>query len=566
MNERTRIPLPRPEAACSAFVDLLPLLGEETLAGDEAQALREHLSTCAYCQTQRATYERIATALSRYGEPAEERPFSAEELLQITQDAPPLPAAPPTPAAFPAAPRRRVVRLVSGFSALAAVLVIAIITATLIASHHPASSTTAAHTPTPGQPGNSLSVYVSINDPHSNQNALVALNASDGSPRWRHNIGSMTLSTMILQNGALYASASDGSVYAFSTKDGSVLWSFKALLHTYVDEVVNGVVYAGSDNETQTNFPGDQYSYALDASTGHLLWTFTKGENIGPVVNTIVYVQSDPAQANRTLYALNVSDGSVRWTAQGHLLVLWTVADGLVYTTSTQIVGRNMDPYDTIHALDASTGKERWTFPHGEGATMQSAIADNGMLYFLSNEGRGDEPPDVVYALNASDGSVRWHVPLSPGAAPELLLNNGVLYLAASDTTMLALNADTGSKLWQASLNVAGAPVIAGDGLLAVSNTVILQRYPPVSSWNIAVLNASDGSVRWHYSMKDQGQMALPSTIVDGVLYVSVFTPPHPDVNAPVAESYLLAFNASDGTLEWSYDVGALSPFFALVG
>jgi eukaryotic-like serine/threonine-protein kinase len=356
----------------------------------------------------------------------------------------------------------------------------------------------------------------------------------------------------------VYAGSSDGTVYAFKTRDGSVLWSFNALLHPTVAAVVNGVVYVGSDDESRTNIPGHQYSYALNASDGHLLWRFSRGEHIGPVVDGIAYVVSDQAAADRTLYALNVSDGSVRWAAHGTLLGLCTVARGVVYEITTQIVGPNMDSHVTLHALDASTGKERWSFPKG-GAPLEACIPGNGAIYLVSNEGQGGQPPDVVYALNTQDGSVRWRITLSTGAVSGVLLNNGVLYMGVTDQTMLALNADTGAPLWHVPLRVNGAPATAGEGLLALYNS----RPLSANDWNIAVLNASDGSMRWHYSATaDQYQVVTASAFIKGVLFATASAINH-------ADSYVLAFTASTGVLQWSYDVGNHFPpltFSSLVG
>lgn len=252
-------------------------------------------------------------------------------------------------------------------------------------------------------------------------------------------------------------------------------------------------------------------------------------------------------------YALNVSDGSVRWTTHGHLLNLWTVAGGIVYGTTTQMVGRNMDPYDTLHALDASTGKERWSFPKG-GATLGGYTPWDGAIYLVSNEGQGSQPPDVVYALNATEGSVRWRVPLTPEAVSGMLLSDGVLYVGVTDQTILALNADTSALLWRVPLHANGAPATAGEGLLAIYNTNL-----PASNWNLAVLNASDGSLRWHYSATaDPHQIVDALAFINAVLYATAtsLTPGHGD-------SYVLAFTASTGALKWSYDVGNPYPLFS---
>lgn len=150
MNDHFPPPVPCPGPTCAAFVDLLPLVGEETLADDEALRLHQHLPTCAYCQTQRSIYDRIAEALSRYGELPEVRPFSPEEVVQMLEDVPPTPLKPPAP--FPAAKARRARRLISSFSALAAVLVIVLLTVTLQALHHAAGTPTSTkRTPPTGQ-------------------------------------------------------------------------------------------------------------------------------------------------------------------------------------------------------------------------------------------------------------------------------------------------------------------------------------------------------------------------------------------------------------------------------
>ena len=169
MNDHVAAPVPPPGPTCAAFVDLLPLLGEETLGADEAQRLRQHLQTCPYCQTQRAIYDRIAKALYRYGEPPEVGPFSSEEVVQMLHDPSPAPLAPPAP--FPAARARQVRRLVSGFSVLAAVLVITLLTATFLASHpsvgngsHPLVGTTASTTPTPEQYAATLLQHLTLDE------------------------------------------------------------------------------------------------------------------------------------------------------------------------------------------------------------------------------------------------------------------------------------------------------------------------------------------------------------------------------------------------------------------
>jgi outer membrane protein assembly factor BamB len=84
-------------------------------------------------------------------------------------------------------------------------------------------------------------------------------------------------------NGVVYV-ASD-ALYAFNAATGSLLFK-TTWTPAYVPTVANGVVYVGG--------PG-HYVYAVDASTGAVLWQFPTGnwvEAAPAVVNGIVYVPS----------------------------------------------------------------------------------------------------------------------------------------------------------------------------------------------------------------------------------------------------------------------------------
>jgi outer membrane protein assembly factor BamB len=89
--------------------------------------------------------------------------------------------------------------------------------------------------------------------------------------------------------------------------------------------VASGAVYVGS---------GDNNVYALDASTGSLLWSYATG---GPVssspalVNGVVYVGAESSD----VYALNASTGSLLWSYPADIVGSSpAVANGVVYVGS----------------------------------------------------------------------------------------------------------------------------------------------------------------------------------------------------------------------------------------
>jgi eukaryotic-like serine/threonine-protein kinase len=102
----------------------------------------------------------------------------------------------------------------------------------------------------------------------------------------------------------VYFGSDDHRLYALNTSDGSLLWKHD-LLGAVVGQpaVVNGVVYDGSSGG---------FIFALNATTGATIWS---DDVKGPVplsvtvANGVVYAGTDGA----TLYALNTSDGSVIW-------------------------------------------------------------------------------------------------------------------------------------------------------------------------------------------------------------------------------------------------------------
>lgn len=140
MNENHQTPPPAPKPLCAVYAPLLPLLRVDELAADQARAVREHLADCVWCQAKLATHAVVGDALRRhFGSGSVEAPptFTLETIMHASQqdsvipdtDTQTGPSAPPT-AALP--PRRPVGRL-TALSAIAAVVLLAILVGTLFA-------------------------------------------------------------------------------------------------------------------------------------------------------------------------------------------------------------------------------------------------------------------------------------------------------------------------------------------------------------------------------------------------------------------------------------------------
>jgi len=116
-------------------------------------------------------------------------------------------------------------------------------------------------------------------------------------------------------------------VYALNATTGHKLWSYTTGDYVYSSPAVtNDVVYIGS---------GDSSVYALKASTGTLLWSYsTSGEidSSPAVANGVVYVDS----YDGTLYALAGRSGALLWSRYGRYGGNSSiVATGVLYGGST---------------------------------------------------------------------------------------------------------------------------------------------------------------------------------------------------------------------------------------
>ncbi|MCB1210470.1 MAG: PQQ-binding-like beta-propeller repeat protein, partial [Verrucomicrobiales bacterium] len=186
--------------------------------------------------------------------------------------------------------------------------------------------------------------------------------------------------------------------------------------------IVGDVVLFGSSADDQV--------YAMDGKTGAVRWRFFTG---GPVRfapaawQDRVFVVSDDGY----LYALSVVDGHVIWKHQGgpgpekvigneRLISHWPARGGPVVWEDAVYYTAGIWPSDGVfvHALDAATGKPRWSNsetgrmkmnqPHG-GAEAVSGVAPQG--YLLANADALIVPTGraVPAVFERMDGSLRYY-------------------------------------------------------------------------------------------------------------------------------------------------------------
>jgi len=87
MNTRLNSHAPQPTPDCATYSPLVPLLAYGLLEAVEAEDVRAHLATCAYCQTQAALDDALDAAVREQVLPMDDEDrllFTTEEILRMS--------------------------------------------------------------------------------------------------------------------------------------------------------------------------------------------------------------------------------------------------------------------------------------------------------------------------------------------------------------------------------------------------------------------------------------------------------------------------------------------------
>jgi outer membrane protein assembly factor BamB len=291
---------------------------------------------------------------------------------------------------------------------------------------------------------------------------------------WRFQTGGRVFSSPVVAGGLVYAGSADGFLYAVDAQTGLLKWKAKTGGAVQSSPAIaGGLVYVLSL---------DGKAYALDAATGAERWKFsTLGEsrqNVAgiygyPAAREVVpdvwdFFLSSPAisdgvvyfgSGDHHVYALDAATGKPRWSFEASTVVHASpaVAGGKVF------VG---DLDGNFYALDAASGKKLWGFTGASDGIhfMQgfpgSAAVSEGVVVFGSRDA-------FLYALDAATGKLLWKQPNDNSwiiATPAIV--DGVIYVTTSDTLKLrALKLTTGEPLFHLLYKAYGfsSPAIAGN-------------------------------------------------------------------------------------------------------
>jgi outer membrane protein assembly factor BamB len=304
--------------------------------------------------------------------------------------------------------------------------------------------------------------------------------------------------------------------------------------------IVNGVVYALSENETV---------YAMHADNGSVLWQYSANEatemNGAPLVdNGIVYILAETSDVGPgTLYTLRASDGARLWSynANDYLSSL-TIAGGIAYVTTYD----NTSDSGSIMALHANNGTPLW-YSAIPGSSYDTPIVENGVVYttvYKNNSGSG-----TIYALRASDGAQLWHTTANTAFSYILTAANGVLYVSSAQG-IAALQASNGRQLWSDALQGDIASPLLVNGVLYFTATKVSMETSSVSMSRVNALSqmGTTGNL-----LRASGAIDLAPSKLDRPLQPMSFM--KQTIPAKEGLSTVYAVRASDGAILWNYQM-----------
>jgi outer membrane protein assembly factor BamB/Zn-dependent protease len=317
---------------------------------------------------------------------------------------------------------------------------------------------------------------------------------------WTATLDSAVRSSVTISGEVAYVGTMAGTVYALNASTGLTIWTFSTGTKIFTTPTVtNGLVYVGDAD-------GWIY-YALNAQDGSLVWSFrTGGGTFSSVTvsNNIAYIGS----TDGNMYALNANTGASIWnfTAIGQIRDSPAVVDGVIYFgcfAGTTDVGSGQ-----LYALNAATGNQIWSAPTGDSDTYSNSSPSvvNGVVYVGSTDHH-------LYAFRASDGSQIWSFSTPAKVSSSPSVHNGVVYVGCESGTFYAVNAATGEQIWSYPTNgiIYSSPAVA-DGLVYIGD---------YSEDTVYAFDAATGSVVWSY-LTGGGVFSSP-TVSGGVMFVGSF-------------------------------------------
>lgn len=303
----------------------------------------------------------------------------------------------------------------------------------------------------------------------------------------------------------------------------------------------------------------------LKGRDGGDAWHTNTGEpstHFAPIMaNGVIYTEGGSLQLPKgTLLAIRATDGHTLWQAPMPIRDFSIATDGAIVLVAAKSQG--------LYALDATNGALRWHLD--EPATEPLSVKD-GVAIATRTDAQGQGAHLAIY--QADDGKPLWQLTYVPAIG----INHTMIYTSASDET-LAYAARTGKELWHAEIvgNIAGvndqtvllsgsqnvASLDAATGRILWNAPVIFDGWQGVIQTSAAIygayqdsliaLKTSDGSQLWQSAIP--GYAAVQITEEQSVIFALLSGGAESSKPARI-----VALDGAQGSVYWERDIQGIS-------
>ncbi|QHS16168.1 PQQ-binding-like beta-propeller repeat protein [haloarchaeon 3A1-DGR] len=317
----------------------------------------------------------------------------------------------------------------------------------------------------------------------------------------------------VVSDGTVYLTnfdpSNDGNAIALDARDGTERW--RTTLNASGDHgtvVVDDRFVVAYDTEI----------VALDPQTGDRIWT----ERTNGIDSTELLVADGATgtvlvASESGIEAFSAADGEKHWDIDTvrQLVRAPAVSDGRVFAVG------NVDGAPSLVALSLANGSERWrreltSTPESAApvATQEGVVVVDDRTLVVHDEATGDRLREL-HSFDESEDAIPKTVAVADGT---------VFVTTASG--VVAVDIEAGRERWRRDV-----PVSYVAGICVGTETVVLPIDDPEFASGKKTISAFDresGELRWHYAF-DPGfhhQVTSPPVLVDGAVF---FTATHID-------------------------------------
>lgn len=290
--------------------------------------------------------------------------------------------------------------------------------------------------------------------------SLYALDAEDGSDRWRLNTEGWVYALKV-DHGTVVTSTRGGGVQAWEAGIGELLWETGGVQTDFESAEAGPVVHDG------TVFVwADARLKALEARTGAERWSYPIGDaaacggvpmRLLPASDGAVYVV-----AGTRVLAIDIARGDVRWHFEAPAVFLSPPA----FAPGPAVTGGGVylaDYLGTVYALDAADGRDRWRIATEARQSTEPVLVAHGAVHLGSGK--------ALYTLDAVTGTPRWRFQAGAEVVGAPVVAEGRVHFGSADHCLYTLDAMGGQLRWKLETGgeITGSPVAVGGVVYACS-------------------------------------------------------------------------------------------------